>query len=484
MKILYRLYHFIDNKSNWIAIMILAALFLFYLSKGSILSADSSGYIQKDLIRSPLYPLLINAIEWLFGKGNYIFLVVFQLLLGCYTCYRIAKFFQTTYKLNGVLFLLILLIAITPYTFYFGNTILSEGLAYPLFLLTVQFFFEALLSNKQTENRTVKQLGKIVEKHVTKYPEKQSEKHPAKHPEKHLERQADRHPEKQMGKQTHSQKSYFYFLFFLTLLVLTRRQYLFFYVAAFIGFLYLCYFAENLSKFQKMSFLIALLVSLSATDLLERSYHKYYNGYFTTVPFVGLQIMAMPLYLSSDKDVSLFPDEKEANIFKTTRRIMKENKYDSSTLWKEDEGPEYCHYYMNYNNVTWGSLSKALAENNLNDWMQIDKTLIHMSGPLFKTHWKRIGSLYLRNIIHSMGGYYNFIFITFAFICSAWFHYLKRDKLSLGVFLAILLSFGNYFSVALVEPAMTRYTFSTNIILISMLIVTAYYAFKSSRIRY
>lgn len=423
MKLFHSMINFINKNAKLLAAIILATLFLYFLRLGPIMSMDSQSYIQKELIRSPLYPLFINGIEIIFGKGNTIFLVIFQLLFGFFSCYRMAAFIQKAYNLNGIFFLIILSLLLSPYAFYFGNTILSEGLAYPLFLLTVQLLLQALLYKKF--------------------------------------------------------RAYGYAIFFLTLLVLTRRQYLFLYVVSFLVCLYLWYYVEKKRLLAKLSLLFILVSSIGVTDILERSHHYYYNGYFTTVPFVGMQIMAMPLYLSSDKDASLFTDPTEIKVFTETKRIMKENKYDSTTLWKENEGPEYCHYYMNYNNVTWGSLYQALLKNNIKNWVEIDKILIHMTGPLFLQHWQRITSLYLRNIIHSMGGYYNFIFIFFAFCCSAYFHYLKKDPLSLGVFLAILISYGNYFSVAIVEPAMTRYTFSTNIILTCMLIVTVYYAFRN-----
>lgn len=422
-KILNYINNFFDQRSKILAFVMLTILFFYFFSKGVMMSADSQSYIQNEIIRSPLYPLLLNGIELLFGKGNFFILPILQLLFGFLSSYWLANFIRDAFKLPAILFLVSLCLLLTPYFFYFGNLILTEGIAYPLFLITVGMLLKSLISNKNAA------------------------------------------------------RYYCLFLIALSFLVLTRRQYLFLYVVAFLAFLY-HFVYEKTSLNSRMSLLFAFLAAMSVTDLVERSYQYYYNGHFTTVPFLGIQLMTMPLYLSSDKDLNLYSDPKEANILRSARKIMKENRYDTSLLWKEYENPEYPHYYLNYNNVSWGSLSLALAENGIEGWIERDRILKKMYLPLLKAHWKRGVSLYVRNIVHNMGGYYNFIFLWVTFVVAIYFHLKNRDKLSMGIFLAILMTFGNYFSVALVEPAMTRYTFSTNIILVIMLIISSYYALR------
>lgn len=414
----------VDSSALVLAFLMGFGLFFYYLSKGVIYSADSQSYIQNEIIRSPLYPLLLNGFEWLFGKGNFYCLPLFQLSFGFLACYSMASFVKKVFVLPNILFLVILGMLLSPYTFYFGNLILSEGLAYPLFLITVQLLFGSFLYEK------------------------------------------------------HRFARYGFFLFTLSLLILTRRQYLFLYVVASLALIYQLYYVRG-SMRSKMLLVLALITTISSTYLLEKTYQYYYNGHFTTVPFVGLQIMTLPLYLSSDKDIGLYSDPKEVSIVSSARRILKENRYDTGFLWKEDEHPEYHHYHMNYNNVSWGTLSRALSENGVRDWMEIDTILKRMYPPLMKAHWKRAASLYFRNIVNNMGGYYNFIFLMVTFLTAGYFHMKYRDKLSVSVFLAILMTLGNYFLVALVEPAMTRYTFSTNIILMSMLITASYYALRN-----
>lgn len=420
----YNFLTLIDNAALVLAYLMGIGLFFYYLNKGVIYSADSQSYIQNEIIRSPLYPLLLNGFESFFGKGNFHFLPLFQLSFGFLACFSMANFIKKIFKLPNSLFLVILGMLLSPYTFYFGNLILSEGLAYPLFLITIQLLLGSLLHKEHRFTR------------------------------------------------------YGSFLLFLSLLILTRRQYLFLYVVGFLVLIYLFYYIKG-SMLTKISLLFAFVATISATHFLEKTYQYYYNGHFTTVPFVGLQIMTLPLYLSSDKDIGLYSDPREAAILSSARRILRDNRYDTGFLWREDEHPEYHHYHMNYNNVSWGTLSKALSENGVRDWMEIDSILKSMYPSLIKAHWKRAASLYFRNIVNNMGGYYNFIFLWVTFLIAGYFHIRNRDKLSMGVFLAILMTFGNYFLVALAEPAMTRYTFSTNIILISMLIVASYYACRN-----
>lgn len=408
-----------------ISIVLLIGLFFFFLSKGSIMSADSLSYIQKEITRSPLYPLLIGFLQTLFGSQAYTVLVAIQLAFGFYTCFLMASFFQKRFKLNSFYFLFFLLITLTPYTFHFGNTVLSEGLAYPLFLLSCKFLFESVMDKDN--------------------------------------------------------KRFYWFLIMLSLLILTRRQYLFLYIVGIIAILYLSIYSKKFSKTQWVSLTLALVGSVFITDFLERSYHYYYNGKFTTVPFVGIQLMTMPIYLSTPKDANLYDDKEARTIITESSKLMSEKRCNASSVVSENESPEYWHYYVNYNNVSWGSLSKAVATAYPDhwDWVTIDKKLVSMYWPFLKVHWKRMSSLYIRNVIQSMGGYYLFIFIAFVFVSSLYFHHRNRDNLSLGLFFVVLITYGNYFSTALVEPAMTRYTFSTNILLVIMLMIAIAVALMS-----
>lgn len=411
---------FINRKTNWIAFWTLTLLFIYFYQKGFILSSDSQSYINKELIRSPLYPLLIQSLS--FFNSSYNLLVIFQLAFGFFSCFSMVKTLQKYFSFGGATFLFLLLIHLSPYFFYYGNHVLSEGLAYPLFLWSALFLIKSLYT-----------------------------------------RQA---------------KYVLFFIVSLTLLVLTRKQYVFLYV---VGFVVITYFLwQKLINYKKMLILITVLgFSFLSTNLLEKMYHKHYNDKFITVPFLGIQLVVMPMYLSSKEDVALFTDPIEANIFRDAIEMVDKEKYGASSLWKPEEHPEYHHYYMNYNNVCWKAISSSLAKNcKPFDWVSIDVTLTKMSFILIKQHWKRYVSLYLRSIIHGLGGYYLFSFILFGFLLSAYCHHQNKDKLSLIVFMSILITYGNYFLVALVEPAMTRYTFSTNILLISILSIVLLHSLK------
>jgi len=427
----------LKSSQNLYILAIFSVFMIVFGSLGTIMSSDSSDYILKSIIRSPLYPLFIDFIKSMFGSQNYSPLAIIQLFLGFFACYRMVRTLQDIFKFNNIVFIILFLLHLTPYGFLFGNTLLSEGLAYPLFLLAMQAFFKGLLRKNM--------------------------------------------------------KALFFFVLFTSLLILTRRQYLFLYVVGFIAYVYIILFWEKEPRKEprkelgeepreghrlKNYFALTLLLSIIGTNLLERSYHYYYNDKFTPVPFVGFQLITMPLYLSSEEDLHIFKDKTEASIFKEAQIYMKEKRCNASERWSKNQHPEFNHFYMNYNNVCWHSLSPALSNNHINDWNVKDNLLNHMAWQLIKADWKRYVSLYLRNVIHGLGGYYLFFLIFFTFVASLHFHIKNKDTLSLALFFVILISYGNYFLVAFFEPAMTRYTFSTNIIMISLFIVGILNALK------
>jgi len=259
-----------------------------------------------------------------------------------------------------------------------------------------------------------------------------------------------------------------WFLGLLTLLMLTRTQFIFMYVVALCALGYLL-FIQRLPHRKIGIGILALVISFCSANLLERSYHYIFNNQFQTVPFTGIQLIISPLYLAISGDEEIFKDPLEKAVFLNVRKIIKDNKWDAESTF-QNQHPPYQHFLINYNHCV-EALMISLSNNRLQDYGMIDKTLVNMSLKLIVKNWQRWLRLYSGNIINNIGGYYFFLLLMIAFITSFFVHLRQKDFFSLGLFFVILTSFGNYTLVALVETAMATYNFYTNTVLLSFLII-------------
>lgn len=143
---------------RWLYLLGLGLFYLsFSLSLGLVHAADAGWYIESSVRVSPLYPLLLNLLKLLFTERLYLqAMMVFQQLL---LAYAIFSFSDTLEKEMGLrwywrvaccawlAFMLfsfrLLVIGVGTETF-FCNAILTEGIAYPLYLLFIKYWFLAV----------------------------------------------------------------------------------------------------------------------------------------------------------------------------------------------------------------------------------------------------------------------------------------------------------------------------------------------------
>lgn len=395
-----------------VALIFMFASAVWLTSRGVVIDADSTSYITKSAFRSPIYPLAIHFSEVFFGSGVYWPVIFTQLLLVIIFTYLLADLFNRKYQISSLGFLLITVILFVPYLKW-GNFLLSQGIAYPLFLCSSYLLFRALF------NKNIKSL--------------------------------------------------LAFIGTLALLILTRRQFVFMYVVAVFAIAYFAYF-YRISLLKIAILVLASLGSWYGADVAERSYHYHFNQQFSTVPFLGLQLIVTPLYLASAEDAELFKNPIEKAIFTDAYATMQKNCWNADCECKGST-PSYHHYYLQYNDIGWRSLWPAALNHTGGDLVLIDKILVKMSFVLIAQHWQRWTHMYFCNIINNIGGYYFGVLLVLSFLWSGFYHLKNRDNFSLGLFFALLISFGNYTLVALVEPAMAVYNFYSNTILITFFII-------------
>lgn len=400
-----------------------AVLFIFLYLKGPILHPDSGGYIHNATIRSPLYPFILSIYTYFWGS-QFQALLFFQLLGGFMAVYFTAHTFRCIFKLPAFLFFLITLVLCSPYygPGLFGNAILTEALCYPLFLLMFAFLLRGLAEKKQ---------GNL-----------------------------------------------YCALFITVLLVLTRGQFLFLFPAFAIILLWISLFERR--SFRWIPLGIYFILSIVSSHLLEKTYQYYYHGQFARVPFTGMQLVVAPLYLSKAEDSVFLKTKLEQDLFKDVWTQMKKKKLHFASLNSDGyfHVNTYTHFNNHYNDICWGTVSPLLSKHKLTTPYQIDATLTQMGTSLIFNNLKGFFTLYCLNILFNLGGLYYALLIMVTGFAAVTIFVKTRSTVSMAYLLITLLTAGNYFLIALVEPVLRRYSAYTDVLQVSIFLILGVLAFQ------
>lgn len=134
-------------------------LFVFYLFfafyDGAVICVDSPTYIEMSISREFLYPTLLAVFRMIFGEQYLLGIAVIQSLLTAYVTWNVTMYFKRQFLLNNILTSLIafIFVAVSLLNRFiagrgsmYSNSILTEGIAIPLFLLFFRYLYEYLIS--------------------------------------------------------------------------------------------------------------------------------------------------------------------------------------------------------------------------------------------------------------------------------------------------------------------------------------------------
>jgi hypothetical protein len=421
-------------KDNKAIIVFLSLACLYCLQNGVSFSPDSGTYISHGAIRTGLYPLTISVFQSLLKGYGLQALVGFQIVFAITAIYMIVNFLKITFNLTYFLQWICLSVFLIPlFIFQSANGVLSEGLAYPLFLLTSYFFLKGILE------KTIKHL--------------------------------------------------YLFSFFLSLLVFTRQQYLFFYGIAIVAILFFMAVQRNFPK--KGLFILSVALSLGGIFVSERAYHYVYHGSFASTPFTGIQLIIRPLYLAPIDAYKDFSDLKQQQFVK---EVLKEVAHQKIVDTESDHYRTLEGFHLYYNTIqhqicpSW--LAKIWEKEDLKDKIRsdfeytrmLDKEMTLISFRLIRNNFIKYSASYIKDFILGAGGFsYLGLVFFFNLLCLRnifWCH--DKNPIYYAVIFATLIHLGNLAVICLVEPPLIRYTYSTNILLFTMLIVMGYQLFQNT----
>jgi hypothetical protein len=419
---------FIFGNLNYLPLVVfslLSMVMIFY--KGAILVPDSNSYILSDLaagdiVRPILYPLVLDIVELLIGSKWINMMVWVQFVLGLIAIYLVAEWCQKIFKIPLLQSFGLYLILYLPYlipNLWVGNTIASEALAYPLFLIFIRYFSTAF-NNKPKIN-------------------------------------------------------YYYltisFILF-TLLILTRKQ--FYFMAPFLVVMPLLFL--RFEGLRSIGVLISLtLVCLVLSHTVERVSNSYRFAETTSSPDIGMQFVVAQLYLSNETQINLMQTEEEREFFLDAHEKIKTQALSLQHL-EEDKRESlglFGAFFFNYNPILHTALD--VAQKIYSDMgtryeqnVEADKLLMSVALKLFPDNITGYVKLFVFNILHGLGGNFSvglsmpLLFLLF-FIHSSWkMVKIKEDNYFPTIVVGLLLlHLANIFTVAIVEPTMIRYSFYT-----------------------
>ena len=242
------------KRINNIPYLVLAIwIIMFLCTHAPNLEYDTHGYIHFDVRRPPLYPIFI----WLFNWAGY---YQFQLLIwiqGCLLCAALMyarHWLRTNLKLSDFSIFLVCVAVVFTISLHFQITyVQSEGITFPLFI--VIFFLLIECFNKFN-------LRKIC-----------------------------------------------YLAALTSVLILTRLQFMYFYVI--FGILCLWYLWQHV-PIKLCGIAIALLFgSMLTTIFIDHGYHYVKHGIFGGAPYGGILLLVQTLYLADNDAARYFKDPIE-----------------------------------------------------------------------------------------------------------------------------------------------------------------------------
>lgn len=147
-----------DNKVYSTGLLLFALIFyLFFASlDGAVICADSPSYIEMSISREFLYPSLLAIFRMVFGKQYLLMIVVLQSLLAAFAAWNITVYikrqFSLGYFLSTVVFLISIFVSllnrfIAGRGSMYSNSILTEGITIPLFLLFFRYLYDYFVNH-------------------------------------------------------------------------------------------------------------------------------------------------------------------------------------------------------------------------------------------------------------------------------------------------------------------------------------------------
>jgi hypothetical protein len=415
--------------------LICIVAFIALVQKGGWVQADTSGYEANLPIRSMLYPLLLDLYHIIFsidGDFAYTPLVMLQVAFGLFAARSFSYYWVKQFSLPVAWQILVTIILMVPYflSAKIGNAILTEALCYPLFLL----FLSSLLKGLIEQNY----------------------------------------------------KALIQALVYVTLLVLTRSQFVFLYPLLLLVFIYSCYVFPK--SFPKRTLLVMIVGVMIFTSLAGRTYQWLLHDKFASIPFTGVHLSIAPFFIAKEQDITLFEEgSTQRKVFEMVYHDMKAKDIAAQRGYVEHPGirsSTYSRFKNGYDEILYGSYYPALDKASVSsDWFERDDYTTNLALTLFKANIGDWFELYKKNVSAGLGGDYMSILTVLLLLFLLHSLYIKRHKeLTEASLLVLLAHIGNVTSISIIQVGLYRYTFYTQGLFYLLLLTFFYILFRQKKL--
>lgn len=395
-------------------------VFIFCVSKPFLLAPDSEGYLNMDIYRSMGYPVFLKLFT-IFGSYQLYFVKVFQIIFtissAIYLTNTLKKALQLQYIFLYILYIFLLIPLV--YEQKVGNFIISEGIAYPLYLVVIATLLTCFLLDK---------------------------------------------------------KKYFYVsLLGLFILIQVRGQFLF--IVPLIILTIVAKYKIKLFQLENLKLVLITLLLPFLSIFTDIVFHKTQHNYAETTPFTGIQIVSLPFYISKKMDVSCLKTPTQKAYFSYIYTALENRKILLSTHTDLTIN-DIDTYYKNYTKIANETLSqkgdlffKSAKSNNqktiLNDQLTREITL-----PLIQQNYQLYLKLYFQNITKGIGSAKYLLLILLLFLLATLKIIQTKFTPKFGfIYMSTLAILGNLLIVGLAEPVISRYVFYNNWILVTIVLL-------------
>lgn len=416
-------------------------------SRGTLVAPDSAGYLAASSVRPALYPLFLDLIDLATGGGAERYTHLFQIALGAAALFFATLTFRRLFGLGALATVAVSVCLLVPYFRYapFANLILSEGLAYPLFLFATALLLSAMLTRSLPQA-----LG---------------------------------------------------FLALTIALCLVRKQFLFLFPLGLLVALHAGLQDRDLRR--ALIVAAATLAGLAATPFVDKGAAWLARGDAYRYPLTAVQLVTLPVYAAPLSAAERLTPESAA-IFLAARRVMDERTISLESFRKRpwphiDVAAHYARSFADalHEAILPAAISTLFAKpyRDAEDWKSVERLLTRdevarLDAALFAL-WRDLGlaapaetaTVFVRNVMFFLGGPMFLVLFALLGALAARAALGGGSGLGWAVATALAAHLGNFLLVALVEPVYPRYSLYTDAVVIAMIVVLASAAFDRRRNR-
>lgn len=386
-----------------------ALLFLFVGMTGPVIEPDTGSYYHLDIITTPGYPAFLYGFKKIFSAHYGWYVIFIQLLIVLVSSHYVIKTFQKYFQSSHIILFFMEVLFLLPIVlpeYLVVNRIVSEALAYPIFLMIMSLLLDGLLANN------------------TKY--------------------------------------LWRCFIAVGIGILVRPQFNFILPVILIIFGYEWFRTKNLKRFG--SLIVSLVLLPFVILILNKSYHYLVQGYFTNTANTGVLIMTLPMYVADANDYKVYEDPRQQAYFNYVYAEAKKTKVLEDYAKPKYNENGYRHFHDIYAELSFGVLSgkgraflypeapgtsKAVIGNNA--------FLIDMYWPLLVDNFSKVMTLFYHNFLHAFHGWY-MIILHLLIVVIAFYYWIKeRSALSLISLFLLLSVFSNTILVCSMLHSIDRY---------------------------